>query len=81
MVYLKVSESETISDELVYAIKSKQKLFLKGVSVELSVQMRPPSCELEIMWVKKHNCETFIVRFVFYGRFYCPSAMGIVVSA
>lgn len=51
------------------------------VSLEHTVGMRPPSYELQILGVKKRNCETFIVCLVFYGRFYCPSAMGTVVSA
>lgn len=53
----------------------------KMISLEVAVEMRPPSYELHILGVKKHNCGTFIVCLVFYGRFYCPSAMGTVVSA
>lgn len=53
----------------------------KMVSLEVAMEMRPPSYELHILGVKKHNCEAFIVCLVFYGKFYCPSAVGIVVSA
>lgn len=43
--------------------------------------MRPPSFELHaVEGFKKHKCETFIVRLQFYGKFYCPSALGTAAS-